>query len=144
MEMIRRQCLVLLFCLLCWISAFPAGPGPAAAGPASFPAIRVEKESGGLTWILTTPARPGLVQVSLSLRDADGNPVRRRVVTGEVRMPDMPMEGYPLELLFAEAEDGQYLALVQYGHGGYWQIAAMFTDDDGRAVRQIFDFDIEP
>lgn len=143
--MVRRERPFLIFCLLCWTAAaFPAGPGSAAAGQASPPVIRLEKKSADLTWTLTTPASPGLVQVSLSLRDAAGNPVRQRLVTGEVRMPDMPMEGYPLELLFAEAEDGQYLALVQYGHGGYWQITAMFTDGDGRTVRQVFDFDIEP
>ncbi|MDR3177047.1 MAG: FixH family protein [Desulfovibrio sp.] len=139
----HRRRLFSVFCLLCWAAAaFPAASGFAAADRASSPAITVEKKSQGITWILTTPARPGVAQVSLVLRDAAGNPVQGKVVTGDVRMPDMQMEGYPLELQFAEDKDGRYVALVQYGHGGYWQIRATFGDDDGRVLRQSFDFDI--
>ncbi|MDR2801094.1 MAG: FixH family protein [Desulfovibrio sp.] len=102
----------------------------------------MEKKSQGLTWTLTTPAKPGVAQVILRLRDEGGKPVQGRIVTGEVWMPGMPMDGYPLELRFEEARDGQYLALVQYGHGGRWQIRAAFRTDEGRDLRQAFDFDI--
>jgi hypothetical protein len=45
-------------------------------------------------------------------------------------------------LAFKEDDAGRYLALAQYGHGGYWQIKAEFMDDKGQMYRQSFDFDI--
>ncbi|MDR1489041.1 MAG: FixH family protein [Desulfovibrio sp.] len=132
----------LIFCLLCLTVAVFPDVQAEAADQAHPPAIIVENKSYGLTWTLTTPAKPGVVQVSLRLRDAGGNPVSGRVVTGEVWMPGMPMEGYPLELRFEEAEGGLYLALVQYGHGGHWQIRAAFRGGDDQVLRQSFDFEI--
>jgi nitrogen fixation protein FixH len=122
------------------VAAFPADCAAAGSHP---PAITVEEHSQGIAWVLTSPARPGLAQVSLVLRDAAGNPLKQRTVTGDVWMPEMPMQGFPLELRFDEAEEGRYLALVQYGHGGFWQIRVMFADDSGRVLRQSFDLNIE-
>ncbi|MDR2161452.1 MAG: FixH family protein [Desulfovibrio sp.] len=102
----------------------------------------MEKQSPPYTWILQTPDKPGLVQVCLVVRDAGGGPAARRKVTGDVWMPAMPMPGYPLELKFEEAEEGRYFALVQYGHGGQWQIRAMFRDDQDQIFQQSFDFTI--
>ncbi|MDR2669785.1 MAG: FixH family protein [Desulfovibrio sp.] len=102
----------------------------------------MEKITQEYTWTLRTANKSGVVQVGLTLRDAGGSPVKGRSVKGEVWMPDMPMPGYPAALEFQEADAGQYLALVQYGHGGYWQIKAEFTDDKGQMHRQSFDCDI--
>jgi nitrogen fixation protein FixH len=102
----------------------------------------VEKSTQEYSWTLQTANKPGVVQVSLTLRDAGGGPVKGRTVKGELWMPDMPMPGYPLELAFKEDDAGRYLALAQYGHGGYWQIKAEFMDDKGQMFRQSFDLDI--
>ncbi|MDR1241200.1 MAG: FixH family protein [Deltaproteobacteria bacterium] len=132
-----------IFGLLCWFTAgLQAGPVFPASSGQNIPEITVEKKSPEYTWILKTPGKPGLVQISLFLRHAGGSPVKQRSVTGEVWMPEMPMPGYPLALEFKEAEDGEYVALAQYGHGGFWQVKAQFKDDNDRLFQQSFDLDI--
>jgi hypothetical protein len=138
----RTQRLLVATCLLFWpiLAADAAFAAPAGSNAGEINVLRQER---GYTWTLRAPDRPGVVQVSLSVRDAAGNPVRQKTLTGEVWMPTMPMPGYPLPLEFSEEEDGSYFALVQYGHGGYWQIRAEFRDDKGEWVRQVFDFDLK-
>jgi hypothetical protein len=133
--------LLTLFCFLGGLAVFQ--PGLVFSGQAgqTAPDITVSKEAQSYTWILQAPGQPGVAQISLSLRDA-GGPVQKRVVSGELWMPAMPMPGYPLELEFQEAEAGEYLALVQYGHGGHWRIRAKFKDDKGQLFQQDFDLDI--
>ncbi|MDR1685319.1 MAG: hypothetical protein LBR82_02560 [Desulfovibrio sp.] len=118
------------------------GPATAAAGGQKAPHITAEKITPEYTWTLRTANKPGVVQVGLTLRDARGASVQGRTIKGGVWMPDMPMQGYPMELAFQEADAGQYFALVQYGHGGFWRITAEFTDDGGQRRRQSFDLDI--
>ncbi|MDR2076784.1 MAG: FixH family protein [Desulfovibrio sp.] len=132
-----KQRLFVLFCLFCWAAA--GLPASASAAPAGRE-ISLEKRSPDHVWTLRLPDRPGVVQVSLTVRDAAGRPAQGGSVTGEVWMPEMRMQGYPLELRFEEADGGNYLALVQFGHGGYWRIRALFRDDGGQVVEQSFDF----
>ncbi|MDR0827712.1 MAG: FixH family protein [Desulfovibrio sp.] len=139
-----RKCLFALLGLICLSFAnFPAGPAFSASNAGNVPELAVEKQSPEYIWVLRTPGKAGVVQVILTLRDAAGKTVKGRRVTGEVLMPTMPMPGYPLELEFQEAEDGKYAALVQYGHGGYWQIKARFKDDKDQLFQQVFDLDIK-
>jgi hypothetical protein len=139
----KTRCVFVLFCLFCWITAiFQDEPVFAGQPGQKGPEITVEKESAGYAWTLKTPNRPGVVQVSLLLRDARGGPINGRLVTGEVWMPEMPMQGYPMELEFQEADSGQYVALVQYGHGGYWQIKVKFRNGE-KLFQQFFDLNIK-
>ncbi|MDR1856372.1 MAG: FixH family protein [Desulfovibrio sp.] len=103
---------------------------------------RVDRQGDGYVWSMQSPIKIGLVQVSLLLKDEKGKPLVGREISGSIRMPTMPMEGYPAELAFNEDKDGRYLALVQYPHGGYWEITATVADEQGRKHTQTFGFDL--
>jgi hypothetical protein len=134
--------LAIFFCLLCcFIIGVPAA-APFSASAAHPAEITIEKKSPEYTWLLRTPNKPGLVQVSLDLLDAGGGEVKGLTVLGDVWMPEMPMQGYPMSLEFQEAEAGRYVALVPFGHGGYWQIRAKFKDAGGRWFEQAFDIEL--
>ncbi|MDR2825603.1 MAG: FixH family protein [Deltaproteobacteria bacterium] len=140
----RIKAVLAIFCLLCGtVFAVQAVPAFSVQAAQRATEIILEQKTVEYTWILKTPNKPGVVQVSLILRDAGANPVLGLSVTGEVWMPKMPMPGYPLELEFDEEGEGQYLALVQYGHGGYWQLRAKFMDAKGQLFEQAFDIDME-
>jgi hypothetical protein len=140
----RIKRILVIFCFLCCaVGAVQAVSFISAEAAQKAAEITVEQKTAEYAWILKTPNKPGVVQVSLILRDAGGNPAPGLYVTGEVWMPTMPMPGYPLELEFVEDGEGQYLALVQYGHGGYWQIRAKFRDARGQLFQQSFDIDME-
>jgi hypothetical protein len=128
--------------LCCFITAIQAGAFSSASAAHRAAEIAVERKSPEYTWILRTPDKPGLVQVSLDLLDAGGGKITGLTVTGEVWMPEMSMQGYPMSLEFQETEDGVYVALVPFGHGGYWQIRARFKDTRGRLLEQSFDLEI--
>lgn len=126
----------LLVCLLPLCSA----PAWADDGRRPAPELRLEKKDEAHTWTLRTPNKPGVVLVILSLRDAADKPVEGRQVTGSVWMPEMPMRGYPLDLEFTYEGMGEYSALVQYNHGGLWQIKARFQGHGDQVFEQFFDF----
>lgn len=125
--------------VLCFSALFAA-----LAAHAGEREIVLEKQDQGCRWIMRSPAKAGIAQVILSLRDHTGKPAGKRAVSGELLMPHMSMPGYPLKLEFQETENGVYAALVQYEHAGVWRIAAVVRDEDGRESRQVFDLDIAP
>lgn len=114
----------------------------ALAAPTAEP-ITMRQSGPEYVWTLQTPGKAGVVQIILTLRDARGEPVRGKEITGAVWMPDMPMRGYPLELEFQEIEAGEYGALVQYKHGGFWRVMARFGGKDGKIFHQAFDFKLK-
>lgn len=137
---INRFLVLLFFLLSAFSAALPGVATAAAGGRQEAPAITVEKTGPDISWTLKTPGKSGVVQVVLTLRDANNAPMLGKKLTGEVWMPAMPMPGYPLELDFYELQDGDYAALVQYAHGGLWQIKARFAGGEGKVHQESFDF----
>lgn len=133
----------LVFFMICGCAFFQAESVYAADAGQKDAVIVLERTNEGYSWFLQTPSKPGVVQVLLWLKDADGNLVPGKKVTGEVLMPQMPMQGYPLKLEFYEEKGGEYCALVQYAHGGLWRITAGFAGDEEQRIQESFDFELK-
>lgn len=130
----------LAFALL-FLAAFALCPSRAMAAPEEAPdRISLEASSESLTWQLLSPAKAGTSLVEIILKDKEGNLVADKNMTGELWMPEMPMKGYPVSLLFTDVERvGVYGCLAQYMHGGLWRIAARVDLGDGKTEQVEFD-----
>lgn len=126
---------------LLFLSAFVLCPPHVMAASEDAPdRIALEASSESLTWQLLSPAKAGTSLVEIVLKDKEGNLVADKNMTGELWMPEMPMKGYPVSLLFTDAERvGVYGCLAQYMHGGLWRITAKVELGCGRTEQVQFD-----
>ena len=91
-------------------------------------------------WQLSSPLKAGTNLVEITLKDKEGKPVAGKDMTGRLWMPDMPMQGFPVDLFFADVDGtGVYGCLAQYVHGGLWRISVQVAGDDGKTERVEFD-----
>lgn len=89
--------------------------------------IAQEKAQAALGWRAGAAAEPGLVV--LTVRDAQGRPIRGLAVTGRLERP--ATEAGRREPRFAETSPGRYEAAVGAINGA-WDLTAEAADDKGR------------
>ena len=105
---------------------------------------RVRKKTGGLTFDVTLSRNPPVLgdnDIRITIKDAQGNPVRGARVFVTYYMPPMPGMPPINNTIPAKAEDTEYRATMDLIMTGPWNIVIRLKHG-GRMLKVVFPIDV--